>query len=63
MRCGFNLREEEGEKRAEKSKPWPSENRGRQGLKLDEAKKKASFDETGSLLNKAETLRELQKSD
>ena len=57
------MQDEEGEKLAEKSKPWPSENGERQWLKVDEAKKKASFDETRSLLDKAETLRELQKSD
>ena len=33
------MEEEEGERRAEKSEPWPSENRKRQWLKLDEAKK------------------------
>jgi hypothetical protein len=35
------MEDEEGEKRAEKSKLWPSETRVRRWLKLDEAKKKA----------------------
>lgn len=47
---------EDGE-RAKKSKSRPAENRQHQWLVLAEAKQKASFEETRSLLETAETLR------